>query len=87
MEFVDYHVHSDYSDDSWYLMGDVVRDAIKLGLEEICFTDHVDYGVKPDWTATDLFIPGGNRDVKNVHYGLYFSEIDQLKKSINIKLI
>lgn len=46
MIFTDYHVHSDYSDDSWYLMEDVVKDAIKLGLAEICFTDHVDYGVK-----------------------------------------
>ncbi|MDV7711101.1 PHP domain-containing protein [Enterococcus casseliflavus] len=52
MIFTDYHVHSDYSDDSWYLMEDVVKDAIKLGLAEICFTDHVDYGVKEDWQAT-----------------------------------
>ena len=27
-DFTDYHVHSDYSDDSWYLMEDVVKDAI-----------------------------------------------------------
>ncbi|MGB7366155.1 PHP domain-containing protein, partial [Carnobacterium jeotgali] len=46
MVYADYHVHSDYSDDSWYLMEDVVKDAIQLGLKEICFTDHVDYGVK-----------------------------------------
>ena len=47
--FADYHVHTCYSDDSEYLMEDVVRDAISLGMNEICFTDHVDYGIKRDW--------------------------------------
>ena len=45
----DYHIHTCYSDDSEYPMEDVVKDAISLGLDEICFTDHVDYGVKRDW--------------------------------------
>ena len=27
----DYHVHTDYSDDSTYLMEDVVKDGIKKG--------------------------------------------------------
>ncbi len=44
----DYHVHTYYSDDSTYPMEDVVLKAIELGLNEICFTDHVDYGVKID---------------------------------------
>ena len=43
---VDYHVHTEFSDDSEYPMEDVVKDAIKLGLDEICFTNHVDYGIK-----------------------------------------
>ena len=29
-------------------MEDVVKDAIEMSLKEICFTDHVDYGVKVD---------------------------------------
>ena len=45
----DYHVHTAFSDDSDYPMEQVVRDAIALGLEELCFTDHVDYGIKTDW--------------------------------------
>lgn len=45
----DYHVHTYYSDDSDYPMEKVVRDAIRLGLDEIAITDHVDYGVKYDW--------------------------------------
>lgn len=38
----DYHVHTEFSDDSVYPMEQVVKDAIAMGLSEICFTDHVD---------------------------------------------
>lgn len=89
MVYADYHVHSDYSDDSWYLMEDIIKDALKIGLEELCFTDHVDYGVKPDWQPGDVFLAGKNQEVKNVHYGLYFSELralaEKYKDQINIK--
>lgn len=47
--FADYHVHTEFSDDSIYPMEQVVKDAIAMGMEEICFTDHVDYGIKADW--------------------------------------
>ncbi|WP_461202169.1 histidinol-phosphatase HisJ family protein [Enterococcus sp. N342-3-1-2] len=80
MQFMDYHVHSDYSDDSWYLMEDVVQDAIKIGLSEICFTEHVDYGVKEDWLPDDNYLVGKNKVVKNVHYPRYFKEIAELKQ-------
>ena len=46
--YCDYHVHTNYSDDSTYLMEDVIKDAIKMKMDEICFTDHVDYGIKKD---------------------------------------
>lgn len=42
----DYHMHSNYSDDSIYPLEEEVQRAIALGLEEICFTEHVDYGIK-----------------------------------------
>lgn len=51
----DYHVHTHYSDDSEYLMEDVVKDGINKGLSEICFTDHVDYGIKYDWDDPRAF--------------------------------
>ena len=41
--FADYHIHTNHSVDSRYRMEKVVKDAIKLGIDEICFTDHVDY--------------------------------------------
>ena len=37
-----------------YPMEQVVRDAIARGMDEICFTDHVDYGVKQDWVTKQL---------------------------------
>ena len=46
--FCDYHVHTYYSDDSTYPMEEVVQDAIDLKMAEICFTDHVDYGIRKD---------------------------------------
>lgn len=49
----DYHVHSAFSNDSSYPMDDVCRDACRLGLDEICFTDHVDYGVLSDVSPLD----------------------------------
>lgn len=75
----DFHVHSDYSDDSWYLMPDVIERAIEIGLDEICFTEHVDYGVKEDWKAEDVYIRGGNKLIKNANYPLYFEEIERLQ--------
>lgn len=39
----DYHIHTKHSNDSTYPMEDMVKQAIKLGLNEICITEHVDY--------------------------------------------
>ncbi|MDD3205363.1 MAG: histidinol-phosphatase HisJ family protein [Lachnospiraceae bacterium] len=44
----DYHMHTSFSDDSVYPMEDAVKRAIHLGIDEICFTEHIDYGVKTD---------------------------------------
>ncbi|ASW43314.1 histidinol-phosphatase HisJ family protein [Clostridium isatidis] len=44
----DYHMHTNFSDDSTCEMEDEIKKAIALGLDEICFTEHVDYGVKTD---------------------------------------
>lgn len=39
----DYHVHTNHSNDSTYPMEETIKRGIKLGIDEICFTDHVDY--------------------------------------------
>lgn len=76
----DYHVHTEFSDDSAYPMENVVKDAIHLGLNEICITDHVDYGVKVDWNSgKDILYRHGNPLV-NVDYPRYSAEIERLQR-------
>lgn len=41
----DYHIHSRVSYDSKAVPEDIVQQALGAGLKEICFTDHLDYGV------------------------------------------
>ena len=50
----DYHVHTEFSDDSREPMEEQVKKAISLGLTELCFTDHVDYGIKKDWAEGNI---------------------------------
>ena len=75
----DYHVHCMFSDDSWYIPAKVCTDAWKNNLDEICFTDHVDYGIKPDWDqALTAKVMEGQR-VVNVDYDAYFPCIEALR--------
>ena len=85
--YIDYHVHTEFSDDSNYLMEDVVRDAINKGINEICFTDHVDYGIKRDGDDCRgmLYRKGGPGEpdkmpLANVDYPRYFEKIEYLRK-------
>lgn len=85
--YCDYHVHTNYSDDSNYLMEDVVKDAIMMKMGEICFTDHVDYGIKKDWDDPTgmIYRKGGPGEpdkmaLANVDYPKYVSEIKKLKE-------
>lgn len=67
----DYHVHTYYSDDSECPMEEMVNKALQIGLDEIAFTEHVDYGVK-----TDL----------NCDYEKYFEELAQMKQKYEGKI-
>lgn len=83
----DYHVHTEFSDDSLYPMEQVVEDAIALGIDELCFTDHVDYGVKRDWDDPlgVEYIPGGPGEPElmpraNVDYPRYVERLRELRE-------
>lgn len=86
----DYHVHTVYSDDSDYPMEDVVKDAIDKGLDEICFTDHVDYGVKVDWDSGEEITYRDGQPFANVDYPAYVEQIRRMQAlygdQITIKL-
>lgn len=71
----DYHIHTHYSDDSNYQMEEVVKDAIDLHLQEICFTDHVDYDVKNHIV-----------DKQEVDYPNFFGEYERVKNLYKDKI-
>ena len=82
----DYHVHTGYSNDSAYPLRQVALDAIRLNISELCFTDHVDYGVLPDWDN-----PAGARFENgkvqtNCPYEPYFAEIDAVRNELGSHL-
>ena len=61
-------------------MEEVVKDAIKLGMDEICFTDHVDYGVKEDWDSGRKIEYRGSEPYANVDYPRYMESIDRMRE-------
>ena len=77
---IDYHVHTEYSDDSDYPMKQVIEDAINMGMKEICFTDHVDYGIKEDWNSKKEPKYYKGIPIRNVNYPEYIKEINELKE-------
>lgn len=76
--YCDYHVHSDYSDDSTYEMREVVKDAIRLELDEICFTDHFDLPIEGDDVVEMEYV--------NVDFPRYFRDLEILKKDFKDKI-
>ncbi len=87
---VDYHTHTEFSDDSIYLMEKVIKDAIAMGMKEICFTDHVDYGIKQDWDSGNVIEYRNGEPLANVDYPNYVAKIKELQQiyqnQINIKM-
>lgn len=95
--YADYHLHCEYSDDSNEPMENQIQQAIALGLDEMCFTDHVDYGIKRDWDDPAGIIirhaieHGKEVDLvlANVNYPRYFEALKMYQKkyasSISIK--
>lgn len=75
----DYHVHTEFSDDSNHKMEDVVLDAIAFGIDELCFTDHIDYGVKSEFGDPHAKVIHGEAFV-NVDYPSFFKEFDRLSQ-------
>ena len=75
----DYHVHTEFSDDSVYPMEQVIKDAIAMKMNEICFTDHVDYGIKEDWDCGHPIAYRGEEPLANVDYPQYFAKIEELR--------
>ena len=81
-----FHVHTAFSDDSDYPMEQVVRDACSLGVDELCFTEHVDYGARAGReTLTEDDYEDGILYVAP-DYPSYFAEIDRMREAYGERL-
>lgn len=80
--YADYHIHTNHSIDSMANMEDYCVRAIELGIQEICFTDHVDYDV----FGTKEGIP----QPQTISYKDFFNDVNHLKTkyrdNLNIKI-
>lgn len=77
--YADYHVHTEFSDDSVYPLEDVIKDAIRMDMDEICITDHVDYGIKYDWDCGQEIMYRNGEPFANVDYPRYMAAIKDLQ--------
>ena len=92
----DYHIHTMFSDDSRELPENHINRALEMGLDEICFTDHVDYGIKKDWSEGNIVYRQGDGIITpvdehtlmvNVDYPRYFAKIHELRAKFAGKII
>ena len=70
----DYHMHTRFSMDSQMPMEEACREAIRLGLPQVCFTEHVDY------------IPG-DEGVGFFDPAAYFAELNRCRELFGDQLI
>lgn len=62
----DYHLHSDFSADCSTPMEKTIEQAIKLGLSEICFTEHIDYDFPDPRIQFELDLEKYNKKIKEM---------------------
>ncbi len=93
----EYHIHCEFSDDSREPMENQIETAIAKGVQEICFTDHVDYGIKRDWDdPKGIEYRGGDGmsssadeldPIANVDYPKYFEKIARMQEVYKDKIV
>ena len=79
----DYHIHSNFSDDSSEDLDKIALSAINQNIDEICITEHVDYGVKldkEDWEKSDKKL------AMNADYDRFFPSMEALTKKYKNQL-
>lgn len=90
---IDYHMHTSFSGDSSFDMEDEIESAIELGLDEICFTEHIDHLSKKgfdadleDYKQGYLKYKEKYADKINLKFGIEFGvqphRIDEFKNDI-----
>ena len=69
----------EFSDDSVYPLETVIQDTIRMGMDEICITDHVDYGIKEDWDCGHEIAYRDGEPFANVDYPRYMARIRKMQ--------
>lgn len=82
----DFHVHTEFSDDSDHKIEDVIKDAINLGIDELCFTDHIDYGIKLEFNDPNSRVINGKK-ITNVDYPTFFKVFDELSHKYKEQIV
>lgn len=72
----DFHVHSNFSSDADTRMEDMVEKAISLGIEKLCFTDHIDYDY-PTFEGGHTFV---------FELDKYFKKLNSIKEEYSSKI-
>src|SRR5699024_1362488 len=80
--FIDYNMHSDFSADCKKPMEETIQTAIKKGLSEICFTEHVDEDYPDTSIVFELDLPRYAKAIKDMQEK-YQGQIT-IKKGIEI---
>ena len=83
MYLADYHVHSRVSPDASYPMAEMTRAAITNGIDEICFTDHVE---PMEWGGLELREPYNWNDLLNPFKRAQEVAGDRVKVRLGIEL-
>lgn len=72
----DFHLHSNFSSDCDSSMEDMVEKAISLGIQKLCFTDHIDYDYPQTKDGYDFML-----DLDK-----YFEKLVQIKNKYQSKI-
>ncbi|WP_455539027.1 histidinol-phosphatase HisJ family protein [Terrisporobacter sp.] len=84
--YYDYHMHCDFSLDSKTPMEDMINKSIDLNLKEICFTDHVDYGIINNGIEEDHIIDYNEYRRKIEYFQSKYKDKISIKRGIEMGL-
>ena len=71
----DYHIHSEFSEDSSEKMSNIVEEAIGKGGKKLCFTEHMEFNFPHEKLKFDLDYDAYKREFERVR-SIYGKKID-----------
>ncbi|MBP1968543.1 histidinol-phosphatase (PHP family) [Virgibacillus natechei] len=78
----DYHIHSDFSADCETPMEKTIEQAMKIGVEELCFTEHIDYEYPDESIVFEFNLDRYDKKIKEMQEA--YGEQVRIKKGIEI---